>query len=103
MEELEQRLAAGEIDLLDVREADEFETGSIPGARNVPYRLVREAAGRGAPDRDGLRERPARRGCGERAPGRRRRRTTGARRRRAHVARTRQRLSARPSQLSASR
>ena len=44
MEELEERLAAGEIDLLDVREPDEFADGSIPGARNVPYRLVREAA-----------------------------------------------------------
>ncbi len=43
MEELEQRLVAGEIEVLDVREADEFETGSIPGARNVPYRLAREA------------------------------------------------------------
>jgi len=44
MEELEERLAAGEVDLVDVREADEFADGSIPGARNVPYRLVREAA-----------------------------------------------------------
>ena len=43
MEELEERLAAGEIDLLDVREPDEFADGSIPGARNVPYRLVRGA------------------------------------------------------------
>ncbi|HTO26674.1 MAG TPA: MBL fold metallo-hydrolase [Gaiellaceae bacterium] len=44
MDELEERLAAGEVDLVDVREADEFADGSIPGARNVPYRLVREAA-----------------------------------------------------------
>jgi len=43
MDELEERLAAGEVDLVDVREADEFADGSIPGARNVPYRLVREA------------------------------------------------------------
>jgi glyoxylase-like metal-dependent hydrolase (beta-lactamase superfamily II)/rhodanese-related sulfurtransferase len=44
MEELEERLAAGEVDVLDVREADEFADGSIAGARNVPYRLVREIA-----------------------------------------------------------
>jgi len=44
MDELEERLAAGEVDLVDVREPDEFADGSIPGARNVPYRLVREAA-----------------------------------------------------------
>ena len=50
MDELERLLAAGEIDLVDVREPDEAESGSIPGARNVPYRLVRtEAANGGLP------------------------------------------------------
>ena len=47
MDELERRLAAGEIDLLDVREADEAESGSIPGSRNVPYRAIRQAAAGG--------------------------------------------------------
>jgi len=41
MDELERRLAAGEIDLVDVREPDEAAAGSIPGSRNVPYRLIR--------------------------------------------------------------
>jgi rhodanese-related sulfurtransferase len=41
--ELEAQLAAGEIDVLDVREADEFATGSIPGAQNIPYRLLTSA------------------------------------------------------------
>jgi len=45
MDELERRLAAGEIDVIDVRETNETEDGSIPGSRNVPYRVIREAAG----------------------------------------------------------
>ena len=50
MDELERLLASGEIDLIDVREPDEAEAGSIPGSRNVPYRLVRfEAASGGLP------------------------------------------------------
>jgi hydroxyacylglutathione hydrolase len=44
MDELEQRLAAGEIDVIDVREANEAEAGSIPGSRNIPYRVVRQEA-----------------------------------------------------------
>jgi hydroxyacylglutathione hydrolase len=44
MDELEQRLAAGEIDVIDVREANEADAGSIPGSRNVPYRVVRREA-----------------------------------------------------------
>jgi len=44
IEELERLLAADEICLLDVREADERDSGSIPGSRHVPYRVVRQAA-----------------------------------------------------------
>ncbi|HJX48957.1 MAG TPA: rhodanese-like domain-containing protein, partial [Gaiellaceae bacterium] len=47
IEELERRLAAGEICLLDVREADERDRGSIPGSRHLPYRLARQAAENG--------------------------------------------------------
>jgi hydroxyacylglutathione hydrolase len=49
LDELERRLATGEIDVIDVREADEADGGSIPGSRNVPYRLIREATGGGLP------------------------------------------------------
>jgi len=45
MDELERLLAAGEIDLIDVREPGEVEAGSIPGSRNVPYRVIRGAVG----------------------------------------------------------
>jgi glyoxylase-like metal-dependent hydrolase (beta-lactamase superfamily II)/rhodanese-related sulfurtransferase len=44
IDELEQRLAAGEIELLDVREAAERDAGSIPGSRHLPYRMARQAA-----------------------------------------------------------
>jgi hydroxyacylglutathione hydrolase len=47
MDELERRLAAGEICLLDVREADERDEGSIPGSRHLPYRTARQAAENG--------------------------------------------------------
>ena len=47
IEELERRLAAGEICLLDVREADERDGGSIPGSRHLPYRVARQAAENG--------------------------------------------------------
>ncbi len=50
LDELEALLAADEVEVLDVREADEFAAGSIPGARNVPYRLLTSA--------DDLPERP---------------------------------------------
>jgi glyoxylase-like metal-dependent hydrolase (beta-lactamase superfamily II) len=40
-DELEARL--GEVTVLDVREPDEFAAGHVPGAANVPYRLVRGA------------------------------------------------------------
>jgi len=47
IEELERRLASGEIELLDVREADERDGGSIPGSRHLPYRMARQAAENG--------------------------------------------------------
>jgi hydroxyacylglutathione hydrolase len=47
IDELERRLAAGEIELLDVREADERDGGSIPGSRHLPYRMARQAAENG--------------------------------------------------------
>jgi hydroxyacylglutathione hydrolase len=47
IDELERRLAAGEIDLLDVREADERDGGFIPGSRHLPYRTARQAAENG--------------------------------------------------------
>jgi hydroxyacylglutathione hydrolase len=47
IEELERRLAADEICLLDVREADERDRGSIPGSRHLPYRVARQAAENG--------------------------------------------------------
>ncbi len=43
MDELDALLAAGEVEVLDVRETDEFATGSIPGTQNVPYRLLTTA------------------------------------------------------------
>jgi hydroxyacylglutathione hydrolase len=49
IEELERLLAADEICLLDVREADERSGGSIPGSRHLPYRLARQAAADGFP------------------------------------------------------
>jgi rhodanese-related sulfurtransferase len=47
MDELERRLAAGEIELFDVREAEERDGGSIPGSRHLPYRMARQAADNG--------------------------------------------------------
>jgi hydroxyacylglutathione hydrolase len=47
IDELERRLAADEICLLDVREADERDSGSIPGSRHLPYRVARQAAENG--------------------------------------------------------
>jgi rhodanese-related sulfurtransferase len=44
IEELERRLAAGEIDLVDVREAGERDEGFIPGSSHLPYRNARQAA-----------------------------------------------------------
>ena len=41
VEELERLLADGAVEVLDVREADERNSGYIGGSRHVPYRLVR--------------------------------------------------------------
>jgi rhodanese-related sulfurtransferase len=43
LDELEALVEADAVDVLDVREADEFAAGTIPGARNVPYRLLTTA------------------------------------------------------------
>jgi rhodanese-related sulfurtransferase len=37
-------LADDEVELLDVREADERDDGHIPGSRHLPYRTARAAA-----------------------------------------------------------
>jgi glyoxylase-like metal-dependent hydrolase (beta-lactamase superfamily II)/rhodanese-related sulfurtransferase len=47
IEELERLLAAGEIEVLDVREADERDAAFIPGTGHLPYRSVRQAAENG--------------------------------------------------------
>jgi hydroxyacylglutathione hydrolase len=44
LDELERLLADGDVELLDVREADERDGGYIPGSRHVPYRLVARLA-----------------------------------------------------------
>ncbi len=45
LDDLERLLEQGEVDVLDVREADERDAGYIPGSRHVPYRLVRALGG----------------------------------------------------------
>jgi hydroxyacylglutathione hydrolase len=40
VEELEELLAEGSVELIDVREKDERDEGYIPGSRHIPYRLV---------------------------------------------------------------
>jgi glyoxylase-like metal-dependent hydrolase (beta-lactamase superfamily II)/rhodanese-related sulfurtransferase len=47
IDELERLLASGEVEVLDVREADERDTGFIPGTDHMPYRNVRQAAENG--------------------------------------------------------
>jgi glyoxylase-like metal-dependent hydrolase (beta-lactamase superfamily II)/rhodanese-related sulfurtransferase len=39
--DLEELLRAGEVDVIDVRELDERDSGFIPGSRHIPYRLLR--------------------------------------------------------------
>jgi len=39
--ELAALLRGGEVDVIDVRELDERDSGFIPGSRNIPYRLLR--------------------------------------------------------------
>jgi hydroxyacylglutathione hydrolase len=41
IDEVERLLAAGEIEVLDVREKDERDSGYIAGTRHIPYRLLR--------------------------------------------------------------
>lgn len=50
IDELEQLLADGAVELLDVREADERDEGHIPGSRHLPYRTARAAAEAGLLD-----------------------------------------------------
>ena len=45
LDELVELLHDDAVVVLDVREAEDWEAGSIPGSRNVPYRLVRAEAG----------------------------------------------------------
>jgi glyoxylase-like metal-dependent hydrolase (beta-lactamase superfamily II)/rhodanese-related sulfurtransferase len=47
IDELERRLAADEILVYDVREADERDAGFIPGSCHLPYRNARQAAENG--------------------------------------------------------
>jgi hydroxyacylglutathione hydrolase len=47
IDELERMLASGEIEILDVREADERDAAFIPGTDHMPYRNVRQAAENG--------------------------------------------------------
>jgi hydroxyacylglutathione hydrolase len=47
LDELERLLAAGDVELLDVREADEHDRGFVPGSRHLPYRTARAAAENG--------------------------------------------------------
>jgi hydroxyacylglutathione hydrolase len=44
LEELEELVQRGEVEVLDVREPHERDEGYIPGSRNIPYRLVRDWA-----------------------------------------------------------
>ncbi len=44
LDELEELLRAGSVEVIDVREQDEREAGTIAGSRHVPYRLLRECA-----------------------------------------------------------
>jgi hydroxyacylglutathione hydrolase len=44
LDELERLLSDDEVELLDVREADERDEGHIPGSRHLPYRTARSAA-----------------------------------------------------------
>lgn len=46
IEELEARLAAGEILILDVREDHEFRRGRVPGAVHVPVRQLADRMGK---------------------------------------------------------
>ena len=43
VDELDALLAAGEVDVIDVREKDERDSGYIAGSRHIPFRLLRAA------------------------------------------------------------
>lgn len=45
VDELEQLLAGGSVELIDVREAYERDAGYIPGSSNIPYRVIGDFAG----------------------------------------------------------
>jgi hydroxyacylglutathione hydrolase len=47
IDEVARLLEADQIELVDVREADERDDGYIPGSRHIPYRLARQAAQNG--------------------------------------------------------
>jgi hydroxyacylglutathione hydrolase len=47
IDELDALLASGEVEVLDVREADERDASYIPGTDHMPYRNVRQAAENG--------------------------------------------------------
>ena len=51
LDELERLLADGVVEVVDVREANERDTGYIPGSRHMPYRLVRSLGGEMCADR----------------------------------------------------
>ncbi len=41
LDELDELLRSGAVDVIDVRELDERDTGYIPGSKHIPYRLLR--------------------------------------------------------------
>ncbi len=43
VDELDGLLASGDVQVIDVRELDEWDGGFIPGSRHIPYRLLRAA------------------------------------------------------------
>jgi rhodanese-related sulfurtransferase len=43
-ERVQELLAAGEVDVIDVREIGEWQTGHMPGARHVPLSRLRQGA-----------------------------------------------------------
>ena len=64
VDELEELIAAG-VTVIDVREEDERETGTIPGSLGIPYRLV---GGRRPSPRTGRSSRSARAAPAPRSP-----------------------------------
>ena len=46
VDDLDELLASDRIDLIDVRELDERDSGYIPGSRHIPYRLLAHTAPR---------------------------------------------------------